>query len=201
MNELPDVGIRQRKRATTFRTIFAAAAEFALEVGLEHATVDAISDRANVSSRTFSNYFASKEDAVLGIDSGGVSEEAIEHLSNHRTDDVLHDAASRVYSVIADSTVIEESRHRRKLVLEKYPQLLTRQILRVSAKKTVSVMLWPTGSEPNFTNYTDEQRLEAAQILLSVCLSAMRVAMRNGRAAPRATRAKTTPEQSICCAR
>lgn len=180
MNELPDVGIRERKRATTFRTIFAAAAELALEVGLEHATVDAISDRANVSSRTFFNYFASKEDAVLGIDSGGVSEEAIEHLSNHRTDDVLHDVASLVYSVIADSTIIEESRHLRKLVLEKYPQLLTRQILRVSAMEDrlgLVVADW-LATEPNFANYTDEQRQEAAQILLSVCLSAMRVAMK-----------------------
>jgi len=33
-------------------------------------------------------------------------------------------------------------------------------------------------TEPNFANYTDEQRQEAAQILLSVCLSAMRVAMK-----------------------
>jgi AcrR family transcriptional regulator len=181
MNELRDVGIRERKRAATFRTIFTAAAELALDVGLEHATVDAISDRANVSSRTFFNYFASKEDAVLGIDSGSVSEEAIEHLSNHRTDDVLHDVASLVYSVIADSSItIDDARDLRKLVLEKYPQLLTRQILRVSAMEDrlgLVVADW-LGTEPNFANYTAEERLEAAQILLSVCLSAMRVAMK-----------------------
>jgi AcrR family transcriptional regulator len=180
MNELPGVGIRERKRAATFRTIFAAAAELALEVGLEHATVDAISDRANVSSRTFFNYFASKEDAVLGIHSDGVSEEAIEHLSAHRSDDVLHDVASLVYSVIADSTIIEESRDLRRLILEKYPQLLTRQILRVSAMEdnlSLVVADW-LRTEPNFANYTVEQRREAAQILLGVCLSAMRVAMK-----------------------
>jgi AcrR family transcriptional regulator len=181
MNELPDAGIRERKRAATFRTIFVAAAELALEVGLEHATVDAISDRANVSSRTFFNYFASKEDAVLGIDSRVASDPAIEHLSTHRSGDVLHDVASLVYSVIADSSIIEESRDLRKLVLEKYPQLLTRQILRVSAMEDrldAVVADW-LRTEPNFATDTDEQREEAAQVLLGVCLSAMRVAMKN----------------------
>jgi AcrR family transcriptional regulator len=180
MNELPEAGIRERKRAATFRTIYAAAAELALEVGLDHATVDAISDRANVSSRTFFNYFASKEDAVLGIDSGGVSEEAIAHLSDNRTDDVLHDVASLVYSVIADSTIVEESGDLRRRVLEKYPQLLTRQILRVSAMEDrlgLVVADW-LGTEPNFAHYTADERQEAAQILLSVCLAAMRVAMK-----------------------
>ncbi|MHC5797793.1 TetR/AcrR family transcriptional regulator [Lacisediminihabitans sp. FW035] len=179
MNEIVEVGIRERKRAATFRTIYAAAAELALEIGLEHATVDAISDRANVSSRTFFNYFASKEDAVLGIDSGEVSEEAIEHLSNHRSDDVLHDVASLVYSVVADST-IDDSRDLRRMVLEKYPQLLTRQIMRVSAMEDrlgLVVGEW-LSTEPNFASYTPEERQEAAQILLSVCLSAMRVAMK-----------------------
>ncbi|QNE48022.1 TetR family transcriptional regulator [Glaciihabitans sp. INWT7] len=180
MNEIADVGIRERKRAATFRTIYAAAAELALEVGLEHATVDAISDRANVSSRTFFNYFASKEDAVLGIDSGEVSEEAIAHLSDNRTDDVLHDVASLVYSVIVDSTIVDESGDLRRRVLEKYPQLLTRQIMRVSAMEDrlgLVVGDW-LSTEHKFASYTPEERLEAAQILLSVCLAAMRVAMK-----------------------
>lgn len=158
MKELPDAGIRERKRTATFRTIFTAAAELALEVGLEHTTVDAISDRANVSPRTFFNYFASKEDAIRGIDSHGASEETIDHLSNHRSDDVLHDVASLVYSVIADSTIVEESRDLRKLVLERYPQLLTRQILRVSATEdclgpVVAEWLRDTSTNPR-ENYT-----------------------------------------------
>ncbi|WP_394771600.1 TetR/AcrR family transcriptional regulator [Lacisediminihabitans sp.] len=179
MNEMADVGIRERKRAATFRTIYAAAAELALEVGLDNATVDAISGRANVSSRTFFNYFASKEDAVLGIDSGEVSEEAIEHLSNHRSDDVLHDVASLVYSVVSDST-IADSRDLRRRVLEKYPQLLIRQIMRVSAMEDrlgLVVADW-LGSTKGFAEDSAEERLEAAQILLSVCLAAMRVAMK-----------------------
>ena len=140
-----------------------------------------MSDRANVSSRTFFNYFALKQAAALGIDPGGMSEEAIEHLSHHRSDDVLHDVASLVYSVIADSTIIEEVRDLRKLVLERYPELLNRQMPRVSAMEDrlgPVVADW-LRTEPNFATYTGEQLEEAAQIPLSVCLSALRVAMKN----------------------
>lgn len=180
MNDLAEQGLRERKRVRTFRTIFEAAAELALDVGLEHATVDAISDRANVSSRTFFNYFASKEDAVLGIDSSGIDEEVIEHLSSHRTDDVLHDVASLVYSVIAETSAGIDKVDLRKRVLERYPQLLTRQILRVASMEDrlgLVVADW-LGSTAGFADDSVEERQEAAQILLSVCLAAMRVAMK-----------------------
>jgi len=49
---------------------------------------------------------------VLGIDSGGTSDEAIGHLSDRRTDDVLHDVASFVHSLIARSSVIDDTRER-----------------------------------------------------------------------------------------
>ncbi|TXN30373.1 TetR/AcrR family transcriptional regulator [Lacisediminihabitans profunda] len=180
MNDFAEQGIRERKRAATFRTIFEAAAELALELGLEHATVDAISDRANVSSRTFFNYFASKEDAVLGIDSSGIGEEVIELLTGHRTDDVLHDVASLVYSVIAETSAGIDKVDLRKRVLERYPQLLTRQILRVASMEDrlgLVVADW-LASTPGFAEDSAEERQEAAQILLSVCLAAMRVAMK-----------------------
>jgi len=66
------------------------------------------------------------------------------------------------------------------MVLEKYPQLLTRQIMRVSSLEDrlgLVVGAW-LQTEPDFANCTADERQEAAQILLSVCLAAMRVAMK-----------------------
>ncbi len=59
-------GLRERKKRETARAIEVAAVELAAELGLADVTVEAISMRADVTSRTFFNYYASKEDAVLG---------------------------------------------------------------------------------------------------------------------------------------
>ncbi|WP_066043940.1 TetR/AcrR family transcriptional regulator [Herbiconiux solani] len=61
-----EVGLRERKKRETARAIEIAALELASELGLSEVTVDAISQRADVTSRTFFNYYAGKEDAVIG---------------------------------------------------------------------------------------------------------------------------------------
>jgi len=78
----------------------------------------------------------------------------------------------------ADVTTIHDNV--RKRVLERYPQLLTRQILRVASMEDrlgLVVADW-LGSTAGFADDSVEERQEAAQILLSVCLAAMRVAMK-----------------------
>jgi AcrR family transcriptional regulator len=61
-------GLRERKKVATRQALSEAAVRLAIEHGLDRVTVEAIADAANVSRRTFSNYFASKEDAVLHTD-------------------------------------------------------------------------------------------------------------------------------------
>src|ERR1700712_2227117 len=61
------LGLRDKKRAETRARLERSAVELVLRVGLAHATIDAISDAADVSPRTFFNYFDSKEDAILGV--------------------------------------------------------------------------------------------------------------------------------------
>jgi AcrR family transcriptional regulator len=58
-------GLRERKKAATRRALHEAAMRLAVEHGLDQVTVEAIADLAGVSRRTFSNYFAGKEDALL----------------------------------------------------------------------------------------------------------------------------------------
>lgn len=61
-------GLRERKKQLTRRELHRAALEVAHEHGVAATTVDAVAARAGVSTRTFFNYFATKDDALLGND-------------------------------------------------------------------------------------------------------------------------------------
>lgn len=61
----PRRGLRERKKEHSYRTIADSAYALAVEHGLEHVTIDQIADLAFVSPRTVSNYFTSKEAAIV----------------------------------------------------------------------------------------------------------------------------------------
>jgi AcrR family transcriptional regulator len=56
---------RERKKQATRQALHEAAFTLTEECGLAGVTIEAIAGRADVATRTFFNYFASKEDAVL----------------------------------------------------------------------------------------------------------------------------------------
>jgi len=62
------LGLRERKKAATREALHEAAVRLAAEHGVDNVTVEAIADAATISRRTFSKYFASKEQALLHAD-------------------------------------------------------------------------------------------------------------------------------------
>jgi AcrR family transcriptional regulator len=60
-------GLRERKKLATRQALALAAVQLAVQRGLENVRVEDITDAVNVSRRTFTNYFASKEAAIASV--------------------------------------------------------------------------------------------------------------------------------------
>lgn len=64
MTDIAAVGLREQKRLATKRALQIALLRLALDRGYDSVTIEEVAQAAQVSTRTFFNYFASKEDAV-----------------------------------------------------------------------------------------------------------------------------------------
>ncbi|MFD9609359.1 TetR family transcriptional regulator [Streptomyces sp. NPDC059083] len=121
-------GLRERKKRATRAALVEAAVRLAAEHGVEHVTVDAISATAGVSTRTFFNYFDSRDEVfvMIGADAGDRVRRAVLAAPAELSPlDVLRDALA------AELGEIEQQRELWQLhaeVLRRTPQLLARSI-------------------------------------------------------------------------
>lgn len=73
-----ELGLRERKKRATWAALHRAALTLVRERGLDQVTIDDIAAAADVSPRTFFNYFRTKEEAIIGTNPEHVAELAAE---------------------------------------------------------------------------------------------------------------------------
>jgi AcrR family transcriptional regulator len=114
---------RERKKQATRRALHEAAFALAEDLGLAGVTVEAIAERADVATRTFFNYFASKEDAVLDRDPD--RPEALRHavLARPAGEDALTALRAVMEEEAARRVLDAERFFRRMRLIRAEPQL------------------------------------------------------------------------------
>jgi AcrR family transcriptional regulator len=163
VTDLKEPGLRERKRVATRHAIERAALDLSLDKGYENVTIDEIAETADVSPRTFFNYFPSKEAAVVGHGPNGPDPDEVEAFLTASADEPILDGIRDLLATVVDSKSDEHTRaahelqEQRMQLMLRHPQLfrlrmetmeeLTEKMIELVSKRLV-VLDPALGSEP-----------------------------------------------------
>jgi AcrR family transcriptional regulator len=116
-------GLRERKRLATARAIEIAAIDLVSQRGLDKVTVDEISRIADISPRTFFNYFTSKESALVGETPELPSADAVASYVNAPSGTVFDGLGMLLAAAVEARSNDTELMLKRRSLLKEYPQL------------------------------------------------------------------------------
>jgi AcrR family transcriptional regulator len=174
------LGLRDRKREETRSRLEAAALTLVLQDGIEHTTVDSISAMADVSSRTFFNYFDTKEDAILGIRDTEITPELIAaHLDRTGRVGVVESTITLLLDLIAPSIEGAALHESRLEVLRRHPQLFGRHMVQMTRMVDQLVGAVTAILEHDRADSAPTDALRAqAEVLLTLCGGAVRTTVK-----------------------
>lgn len=125
--------LRERKRVQTWTALHRAAVELALEYDtLNEVTVEAIANQADVSPRTFFNYFGSKEDAVLGVRAPVIDEQTRADFTLADDQDLIEEVTTLLVGIGRATMMDALSRQERAELLKRHPLLMRNHINHVT---------------------------------------------------------------------
>lgn len=132
-----NASLRERHRAQTSREIHEAAWELTQRNGYAATTVEAIAERAGVSRRTFFNYFACKEDAVLGLKPVQIPPGDLERYDDPASGDEFSRTVRLFMAVLRHSAGFSATGKERKELLAANPDLSRKVGLHITAAESL----------------------------------------------------------------
>jgi AcrR family transcriptional regulator len=163
--------LRERKKQATRAALRGAATRLVAERGLHQVTVEEIAAAVDVSTRTFFNYFGSKEDAVIGWDPELIAE-LRDALLGHDADATPFQALRSVLVASMTSSDTDSVELLERLgVVRSDPRLVANHVARwaETERELVAAVAQRRGSDP--------ERDEYAALIVATAMAACRVAL------------------------
>lgn len=169
-------GLRARQQRQRRDRIHRAAVAVSLEQGPDAATVAEIAQRAEVSVRTFFNYYPSKEDAIVGLHEGLPSDSELEDFRCSTGGDLIGETLELLLAVFSptDDALLQQ---RRALITE-HPYLIQRQWTRLLGveQRVAAVVAERMRARDDLSALSDVD--SAAAGLVVTCSSMLRLGIR-----------------------
>src|SRR3954470_3817833 len=162
----PTVGLRERKKVATRQALHEAAVRLTVEHGLDRLTVEAIADAADVSRRTFSNYFANKEEALLWSDRARIAR-LLEFVAARPAREPPWDAMSAAAIELAAGSSDDPRWEAQVRLLRGHPALIAQQVTQYAeAERELAQLV--SARLPDREDAELEARLLAAALLATL---------------------------------
>jgi AcrR family transcriptional regulator len=139
-------GLRERKKLRTRATLIDAAMELCLRNGYDNTTVEQIAAAADVSPRTFSRYFATKDAVFMTL-----------------IEDYTHEVSIELEAVPAEVGPLEAMRQAHVAVLTR---VASRQVGRLSTERIV-LMLRVVNASANLRRAAFEFRHRTSEVIMA----------------------------------
>lgn len=172
MRESEPESLRAKKARQTRHALHDAAITRVLDEGLECATVANIAADVGVSTRTFFNYYATKEDAIVGLDESNIDATLVDDYvhSDSGVENLAEDTARFVREVLLMGSMDPSLPARRRKLLARYPELVSKRFDRAEALEElvaehVLARLRFLGQEFS----TEESAWRSARMLTQLC--------------------------------
>lgn len=166
-----EASLRERKKSATRAALRRAAVELIAGRGLAAVTVEDIAASANVSPRTFFNYFASKEEAVSGFDPSMRAELAQRLARRPPRETPLQALRAAMLESLSSFDPDPDELLRRLRLVRSDPHLLAHHVSAWTETERVlaATLAARTGGDPEHDRYI--------ALLVATTLTASRVAM------------------------